>query len=90
MNNVQDVQEIESTAIWLKENSDDVLHTFHCPECGYILFQHVRGVELIIPEETISFRDFKYQYGKGRVDGMSATPPIIIRCKQCKKQYNIR
>jgi predicted RNA-binding Zn-ribbon protein involved in translation (DUF1610 family) len=79
-----------SIAVWLKETTDGKLYTFHCLNCGYILFQHTNGVDLVVPEDTISIKDFVEKYNEGRISGVSGKPPIIIRCKKCKTQYNVR
>ena len=89
MTKSQEIEAIESTDVWLREYKVEKLYTFHCNDCGFILFQHVQGVKLVIPGVTYSNRDYNKLFNK-ELEGDHASPPFIIRCKNCKKQYNIR
>lgn len=90
--NIDIDEDRESIAVWLREDDSGKLYTFHCVNCGYILFQHTAGVDLIVPEDLISIKDFVHKYHGNKITGVSKVPPVILRCKNktCKTQYNIR
>lgn len=82
-------QQIKSTDVWLRETKTDSLNTFHCNNCGTVLFQHLQGVQLIVPAKSYTLREFN-KLPEQRLDGEYKKPPIIVRCRNCKTQYNIR
>lgn len=82
--------DLDCTNIFLSEQKSNKFYTFHCLSCGFILFQHLQGVKLAIPAEAISMRDFNRMENKMLTKVEMVKPPIILRCRNCKHQYNVR
>lgn len=78
--------------MWLSfDINDDSIKIIHCWKCSKILFKTVKGVRLLVPSYSISASENKRQNDIVEASIIDKKEdPIILRCKQCKHQFNIR
>ena len=81
----------QATDIFLDEDNEDTLKTYHCGGCGFILFQYYGRVKVVVASTPISHRDWNTLEVQ-KIVGTFQKTPLIVQChnKTCGMRYNVR